>query len=300
MTPIIYNEKYSKIDFKGHIFPIESYRLLKEALLKEKIVQKDDFISSKPALISDILLVHNLDYVQKIKNGTLSLEEIKKLELPYTKELFKWTLLHTGGTILASEMALKKGLAIHLGGGFHHAFPDHGEGFCIFNDIAISVLKMRKKKLAQKTLVVDCDVHQGNGTAFVFNNDPLCFTFSIHSEFLYPLLKQKSDLDINLAPETDDKEYLFHLKKHLPLIIKNFQPNFIVYLAGADPYKEDCLGNLALSKEGLAQRDEFVIKEIRKKNIPLAIVLGGGYAFKITDLVEIRKKTIKIALNYLK
>ncbi len=268
-------------------------------LIKEKIIKKEEFVEPKEASNQDILLGHTKEYLEKIKKGKLSEKEIAILEIPYSKELVKFAFLNVGGTILAGKLALKNRVGIHIGGGFHHAFPDHGEGFCVFNDIAVCVKKLQKEKLIKKVLVIDCDLHQGNGTAFIFKDDKSVFTFSIHQEVLYPMTKPPSNIDIGLDVGASNKEYLMYLENNLPLIIKKFKPDFILYVAGADPYKEDQLGGLKLTLSGLKQRDEFVIGLAAGSKIPVCIVLAGGYAKKTTDTVKIHTNTIKVGLKYM-
>jgi acetoin utilization deacetylase AcuC-like enzyme len=199
-------------------------------------------------------------------------------------------------TIQACKEALKTGIGVHIGGGFHHAFPNHGEGFCILNDIAIGIRRCLKDKDIKKAMVIDCDLHQGNGTAVIFQNDPNVFTFSIHQEHNYPI-KEKSDLDIGLEDGVGDEEYVACLESRVPSLLKEFKPDLVLYLAGADPYKEDQLGGLALTIEGLRKRDELVIGEARKAKIPVATVFGGGYAREVKDTVTIHINTIKIGLS---
>lgn len=289
---LIYSDKYV-VNLKGHIFPVEKYRLIKEKLLKEKIVNLENFLVPKPASDEDVLLVHTEEYIRKLKTSSLSLNEIFTLELPFSSELVEASFLCAGGSILASQKALEEGLGINLGGGFHHAFPDHGEGFCVLNDISIAIKKLQKERKVIKILIIDCDLHQGNGTSFIFKNDPSVFTFSIHQENNYPYPKQTSDLDIGLSNNVSDKEYLFYLKKYIPCIIKNFKPGLIVYLAGADPYFQDQLGGLGLTKKGLQERDQLIISEAYNNKIPFFITLAGGYAKKLEDTVEIHFNTIK-------
>ncbi len=297
MGKFVYSPEYSKVDLGPHVFPTIKYRLIYKKLITYKLAKKSDFIDPGEASDEEILLVHTNDYLQKWKRGSLSPYDRAKLELPYSPQLFKSSLGAVAGTILASKMALGEGLGIHIGGGFHHAFPDHGEGFCVFNDIACAIRKLQKEKMVKKVLVIDCDLHQGNGTAFIFQGDRSVFTFSIHQEDLYPWPKEKSDLDIGLDLGTSDKEYLAELRQHIPPIIKKFRPDLIIYVAGADPYKEDRLGNLGLTIKGLEKRDNFVISQARNREISIAIVLAGGYSEKISDLVEIHTNTIKSALR---
>lgn len=299
-TKIVYSEKYY-VDIGAHVFPTAKYRLVKKRLESDKgLCSKIEFIEPGLASESDILLVHDKVYLDKLKNAKLSIKEMLTMELPYSKGLTTASILCCGGTILASKIALEGRVGIHLGGGFHHAFPDHGEGFCVLNDIAVAVKKIQmSKSKIQKVLIIDCDLHQGNGTAFIFRNDKDVFTFSIHQQNNYPFYKPKSDLDIGLADRTKDKIYLGHLEKNIPRIISDFKPDFIMYVAGADPYENDQIGNLGLTKEGLTRRDEFIFSQGRNYEVPIAVVLAGGYAYRQKDTVEIHFNTIKTGIEIL-
>lgn len=214
-------------------------------------------------------------------------------ELPLNREIRDFFLLATGGSILAAEEALNRGKAINLNGGFHHAFPDHAEGFCYLNDPAVAIRKLKAGKKIKRAAVIDCDLHQGNGTALIFRRDPDVFTYSIHQENLYPV-KQKSDLDVGLPDDAGDITYLDHLKLEVPAIYDRHQPELICYVAGADPFAGDQLGTLELTKEGLRRRDEIVIGEAASRGIPIFIVLAGGYAIKTEDVVDIHYQTAQV------
>ncbi len=295
MKQIIYSDKY-EVDIGSHVFPTKKYRLIKERLIKEKNLHQSNFIQPPLASDEELLLVHTREYIEKIKEGSLSISEMFTLELPYSPQLKEASLITVGGTILACRNALEFGVGIHLGGGFHHAFADHGEGFCVFNDIACGIRKLQKEHKVKKALIIDCDLHQGNGTADIFSNDEDVFTFSIHQQNIYPTVKPPSNLDIGLEEGTQDKQYLKALKDNIPKIIRFFNPEFILYVAGADPYEKDQLGSLLITKEGLKKRDEFIISLIRENNIPLSIVLAGGYAIDLNDTVDIHFTTISLAL----
>ena len=290
-----YSPKY-QIDIGPHVFPTVKYKLIHDRLIKDGFAKEEDFIDPGMASDEDILLVHTPEYVKKLKTGKFSIFEIYKMELPYKKEFREPSWICANATIQACKEALETGIGVHIGGGFHHAFPDHGEGFCIVNDIAVGIRRCLKDQDIKKAMVIDCDLHQGNGTAVIFQGDPNVFTFSIHQEHNYPI-KEESDLDVGLEDGVEDVEYLDQLKKHVPKIVKDFKPEFIIYLAGADPYKEDQLGGLALTIEGLKKRDELVIGEARKAKIPVAIVFGGGYARRVQDTVTIHSNTIITALG---
>ncbi len=289
----IYSDDYW-IDLGQHVFPVLKYRLVYEALLRSG-VRKENFILPQPAEDRDLLLVHTSKYLKKLKAGSLSDSEVLTLELPYSKELARFAWLFVGGTILTAEIALKDGVAVHLGGGFHHAFPDHGEGFCVFNDVAVALEKMKQEGRIERGMVVDCDLHQGNGTSFILSKKDYGFTFSIHQMDNYPSEKISSSVDVGLWSGDGDDKYLSSLHEHFPRLYQQFQPDIIFYLAGADPYKEDQLGNLNLTIEALEERDRIVIEEARKLHLPVAILFAGGYARRVEDTVSIHLNTIKVA-----
>lgn len=295
-TKLIYSEKY-RVDIGAHVFPTEKYALIKKILIKQGMFKEDDFLSPPMPDEKDVLSVHTEEYLNKLKKGQLSMMEILTMELPYSEELVEASLLCVGGTIQACKNAIENRLGIHIGGGFHHAFPDHGEGFCVLNDIACGIKYLQRTEKIVKALIVDCDLHQGNGTAYIFREDRSVFTFSIHQENNYPAIKPPSDLDIGLADGVSDEEYLEKLKENIPKIIDSFQPELVLFVAGADPYEKDQIGGLSLTMEGLKKRDELVIGWAKDANIPLCIVLAGGYAFEVNDTVTIHCNTIRTAIN---
>lgn len=297
--PVIYTEKYL-VDLGNHVFRTDKYRLLKERILKEGLCKYVDFIEPEYPSYEELYLVHRKEWVEKLKTGTLSLHELLRLEIPYSDELFEMAVLSVVGTIMACKLAIENKITYHIGGGFHHAYPDHGEGFCALNDIAVGIRVAQKEKLIERAMVVDCDLHQGNGTAKIFENDPSVFTFSIHQEDNYPIPKERSSLDIGLYSGDGDIEYLNLLKSHFPKLYKDFNPQLVVYLAGADPYEFDQLGGLKLTKEGLKERDRIVIEEAFNLSIPVAIVLGGGYAYDVNDTVDIHFNTFLQAFKIFK
>jgi len=294
---LVYSKDYA-VDIGSHVFPTSKYLKIKERLSKDSpFKSKIDYVTPKPARDEDILLVHDKNYLYRLKEDRLTREDILRLELPYSKDLVNASILCCGGTILASQIALEDGIGIHVGGGFHHAFPDHGEGFCVLNDIAVAIKCLEKNESIKKALVVDCDLHQGNGTAAIFRNDPGVFTFSIHQENNYPFFKPKSNLDIGLRDRASDKEYLGALYEHIPKLISRYKPDFMMYVAGADPYKNDQIGGLALTIEGLIARDEFIFKQAVNFDIPIGVVLAGGYAYLEEDTVKIHCNTINSGLR---
>ncbi|MFP4082366.1 MAG: histone deacetylase [Candidatus Aminicenantes bacterium] len=290
----IYSQDYWLVDLGNHVFPVEKYRIIYERLLHWG-AKKKSVVSPQPAKEEDLLLVHTPKYLRKLRTGNLSPSEILAMELPYSPDLMKFALLHVGGTILASRIALAEGLCVHIGGGFHHAFPDHGEGFCVVHDVAVAVEKMKKEGKMERAMVVDCDVHQGNGTAFIFSGKDYVYTFSLHQMDLYPAQKEPSSLDLGLWSGDGDDKYLSMLSSHIPRIYKEFKPDLIYYLAGSDPYKNDQLGGLNVSLDGLKKRDRMIIEGARELQIPVVILLAGGYAFDVRDSAAAHLNTIKIA-----
>jgi acetoin utilization deacetylase AcuC-like enzyme len=290
----VYSSSYWMLNTGNHIFPVRKYRILYERLLGLG-ARKESFLLPEPASDEDVLRVHTAKYLRKLKTGTLSTLEIQTLEIPFSPELVKFALLSTGGTALAASEALKDGIAVHLGGGFHHAFPDHGEGFCVLNDIAVAVAKLLAEGRIRKAMIVDCDLHQGNGTAAVFAGDSRVFTFSIHQMDIYPSEKVASSLDVGLWSGDGDEVYLAALREAFPRLYAEFRPDLVIYVAGADPYRGDQLGGLDMTIGSLRERDAIVIVEARKLKIPVAIVLAGGYASEVEDTVAIHLNTIKTA-----
>lgn len=291
---LVYNNIYWMIPLQSHVFSPKKYRLLFEQVVRLGI-KKNQLVLSRLATYEELRLVHTEKFLKKVSRGDLSPSEIQRLEIPFTPEIREFALLTVGGTVQAAEWALRTGIAVHLGGGFHHAFPDHGEGFCLLNDIAVAVEKLLREEKVAKAMIIDLDVHQGNGTAFIFAHRPEVFTFSLHQMDLYPAQKEKSTLDVGLWSGDGDAVYLQALKAHFPRIVDEFQPDILFYLAGADPFARDQLGGLKLTKNALQERDRLIVFETRRRQIPLVILLGGGYAFDVNDTVEIHLQTIKIA-----
>ena len=296
---LIYSDQYD-LNLGNHVFPSIKYRLIKEKLLRDQIAGPQDFIEPPAASDDDVALVHHREYIAKLQAGKLSYLEIMRLEIPYSPELVRAVWLAAGGAILAGRRALADGVGVNVGGGFHHAFPDHGEGFCVLNDFAIAIRRLQKDKAIARAMTVDCDVHHGNGTAAIFAGDNTVFTLSIHQLNNYPYPKPPSTLDINLRDGVEDAEYLQELEKGLDQALNEFQPDLIYYVAGADPYRDDQLGGLRLSIEGLEKRDRLVFEKARAKNIPVAVTLAGGYARRVEDTIEIHTNTIRVAKEFAK
>jgi acetoin utilization deacetylase AcuC-like enzyme len=290
----IYSQKY-EMDFGTHVFPTQKYRMVKEQLLALGWVKDEDIIEPPSPNIDDIRLVHTKEYIDDLLNLRWT-QRTMRSELPLTWQIIEGYFTACAGTVLTCQLALEDGICVHIGGGFHHAFPDHGEGFCYVNDIAVGIRKLQNENKIERAAVIDCDLHQGNGTARIFQEDKRVFTFSIHQEYLYPI-KEQSDWDIGLDDFAGDATYLAHLRYAVPKILTDHKPQLVIYVAGADPYKDDQLGTLQLTKEGLEERDHIVIDKCREEKIPLAIVLAGGYALKIEDTVAIHVNTCKVALG---
>jgi acetoin utilization deacetylase AcuC-like enzyme len=289
----LYYSPYYYADIgEGHVFPIRKFELVRDLLLKEGTLQADEIFEPEPARTEDLLLVHTEDYISRLVDGTLTPKEIRKLGLPWSKSLVRRSFHAISGTINAARHAIESGIASNLAGGTHHAYPDRGEGFCVLNDVAVAIRVLQREKLAERFLVVDCDVHQGNGTAFIFKDSPEVFTFSMHGAKNYPLFKESSSLDIELSDGTGDAEFLETLSEALPRIFMH-NPDIVFYLGGADPYEKDKLGRLKLTQAGLLQRDEIVLRFAREHHAPIVTTMSGGYALDINDTVEIHANTIR-------
>jgi len=291
---LIYHQRYD-LNLGAHVFPSQKFRLIYEMLLREDIATPEDFLRPSPACDDDLLRVHTADWVHKLKTGTLTASEVMKLEVPYSKELAEAVWLAAGGTILAGHSALRDGFGSNLSGGFHHAYPGHGEGFCAIHDVAVGIRKLQADGAVKKAMVVDTDVHHGNGTAAIFRNDPTVFTISIHQESNYPAHKPPSSIDLNMADRADDEEYLGVLIPAVKKALEEFRPDILFYVGGADPYCEDQLGGLSLTKDGLKRRDRGVFEEARRRKIPVATTLAGGYARRVEDTIRIHVNTILAA-----
>jgi acetoin utilization deacetylase AcuC-like enzyme len=317
---LIYSDQYY-LPIGQHVFPAEKYRRVQRQLIDSGVADPSDFLTPQLASDQDILLVHTPQYVKKLKTGTLSAMEELQMEIPYSAELVNAFWLAAGGSILAAEHALKDGVAINIGGGFHHAFPDHGEGFCMIHDVAVAIRRMQRDSRIRTAMTVDCDVHQGNGTAAIFAgtrtmSEPLpssgpavlgkkplmrgthageVFTISLHQENNYPPYKPPSSIDVDLPDGITDEDYLAWLDNALSSGLRQFSPDLICYIAGADPYREDQLGGLSLTLEGLKKRDELVFRVAREKQIPVMVTYAGGYAQRVEETVTIHCNTVLAA-----
>ena len=325
---LVYSDDYY-LPIGSHVFPAEKYKRIHDRLLASGIAEPSDFITPPPATDEDVLLVHAPQYIEKLKTGTLSQREQMELEVPFSPALVKAFWLAAGGSILAADCALADGVAISIGGGFHHAFPDHGEGFCMIHDVAIAIRRMQRDGKIRYAMTVDCDVHQGNGTAAIFAgtrtaSEPLpsvpiptlnrslstkipaktklhgshagdVFTISLHQENNYPAWKPPSSIDVNLPDKISDDDYLAWLDNALSSGLRRFEPEFLCYIAGADPYREDQLGGLRLTIDGLKKRDELVFRVAQARGIPVMVTLAGGYARNVEDTVTIHSNTVVAA-----
>ena len=312
---IVYSDRYA-VDLGAHVFPTAKYAGVQAALLERGLAAPGDFVAPPPASWDQLALAHTPDYLEKIRGGCLTQLEIAQLEIPASPTVVDWFRLMAGGTMLAAREALSAGgggqppggregdgaaagrewgVGVHLGGGFHHAFGNHGEGFCMINDLAVAIRALKQDRLVSRVAVVDCDVHQGNGTAMIFAADRAVFTFSIHQERNYPGYKPKSSLDIGLDDGAGDEEYLSALATALPVVFAS-RPEVVFFVAGADPYEADQLGGLSLTKEGMRRRDRMVFEAARTSSVPVVVTLAGGYAVRLADTVAIHVATVEEAL----
>lgn len=292
---IFYCDQYPLPLPPGHRFPIQKYVLLREAVLAAGLAPAEDLVVPEPASDEQILRAHDYDYLRRVKQGELTPNEIRRIGLPWSPELVARARCSVGGSIAACRAALRDGLAVSLAGGTHHAFRDHGQGFCVFNDSAIAARTMQADDRLRRAVIIDCDVHQGNGTAAILADDPSIFTFSIHGARNFPFHKERSDLDVELEDGTEDEEYLEALRGGLARALELAQADLAIYLAGADPYAGDQLGRLALTKAGLAERDRLVFSLCRGAGLPVATVMSGGYGRRIEDTVDIHLATVRVA-----
>jgi acetoin utilization deacetylase AcuC-like enzyme len=319
---LIYSDAYY-LPIGEHIFPAEKYRRIRHRLISSGVAESSDFLKPQPACDDDILLVHTPESVHKLKTGTLSPREEMEMELPYSRDLAEAFWLAAGGSILAARQALADKVSISIGGGFHHAFPDHGEGFCMIHDVAVAIRRLQRDQEIRTAMTVDCDVHQGNGTASIFSGKRPAsvpqpsvaglrqshsrpgrmrgghisdvFTISLHQHNNYPLWKPPSSLDVDLPDGLGDEDYLAWLDDALHIGLRQFKPDLLCYVAGADPYREDQLGGLNLTIHGLRKRDERVFQAARERHIPVMVTYAGGYAQKVEDTVTIHSNTVVAA-----
>lgn len=292
---LVYSNNYA-LDLGTHVFPGQKYRLVFEAMKKRGTVE--GFLHLEPSPASDDMVsrAHSPEYVDSLRSLKRN-HMTEYSEIPLTKAIVEAFFLAAGGTVLAAREALSRGAAANVGGGFHHAGESRAEGFCYINDIAVAIRQLQGEQLIKKAAVIDCDLHQGNGTALIFKDDPSVFTFSIHQEKNYPL-KAQSTWDIGLVDSTGDEEYLRKLGHAVPKILDSFAPDLVIYQAGADPYQDDQLGGLSITKNGLEQRDRIVYAHCRHRKIPWAVTLGGGYARDVQDTVEIHRRSIEAIHDY--
>jgi len=295
-TPAVIWSPTYEVDLGAHVFVTAKYRLARERLLANGTLAEDDFVAPITATRDELAGAHSDEFLSKVETDSLSFGERTRLEVPLTGELREAMALSCGGTLLASRSALEHGVAVHLGGGFHHAYVGHGEGFCLYNDTAVAVRALQAEGVVERVAVVDLDVHHGNGTAAIFADDDEVFTFSMHQQSNYPFTKPPSNLDVALQDGTEDGEYLGLLETALADVFGEFTPELIVYLAGADPYQHDQLGGLSLTLEGLRRRDRMVLEHAMERSIPIAVLMAGGYAHQLEDTVSIHVATVEEAL----
>jgi acetoin utilization deacetylase AcuC-like enzyme len=293
-----YHPSYQVALPAGHPFPITKYSLLKERLQSEGVIAAGDILEPEPLDVPILRLVHTHEYLAKLETSALSAAEQRRLGLPWSEALWQRSRLASAGTLLAARAALDQGLAGNLAGGTHHAFADHGEGFCVLNDVAIAIRKLQAERAVERAAVIDLDVHQGNGTAAIFENDAEVFTFSMHGERNYPLAKMRSNLDVPLKDGMGDAEYLDVLQRHLPTVLDIASADIVFYLAGVDVAAQDRYGKLALTEEGICSRDRYVIETVRSGGVPLVIVLAGGYAPTRARTAELHAHAFREATAY--
>lgn len=298
-TAFVYHDGYD-LQFGDHVFPSVKYKMLRDRLIAEQFLTAADFHQPESATDEDLMLAHTPEWVKKLKTGTISYAEIMKLEIPYSQAVVKAFWLAAGGTILAARLALRHGVGFNIGGGFHHAFPNYGEGFCAIHDVAVAIRRLQQDGVIERAMVVDCDVHHGNGTAAIFAGDRSVFTMSIHQFNNYPDIKPPSTIDIHLDDGTGDSDYLRRLSEAVGLAVPGFKPQLLFYVAGADPYAQDQLGGLNLTFDGLRERDRLVIETSLRSRVPVVVTLAGGYAIDVNDTITIHRNTAEMAECVLK
>jgi acetoin utilization deacetylase AcuC-like enzyme len=292
---IVFSKAYTA-RVPGHVFRADKFEAALRLLIKEGVVTREEVLTPAAPARADLLLAHTPGWVRKNLDFSFSPKDSSDAEMPITRQVVRAHLMNAGGTMAAAELALKNGVGINCGGGSHHARRERGAGFCLLNDIALVVKKLLKERRVKRALVIDLDAHQGDGTAAILKGDRRAFTFSMHNQEIYPERKEKSSMDIGLKPGTGDRTYLALLRAELPRVLDRFKPDFAVYVAGADVYRGDLLGGFRLTMGGIKKRDAFVLAECRRRGIPVALTLSGGYAKKFTDTVRIHANTMKAAL----
>ena len=298
MIKIAYSAVYKYQLPEGHRFPMDKYHLLPEQLLYEGVAQDENFFEPEKLDDSDILLTHTESYLNKLNQLNLSRKEVREIGFPVTDALIERGKIIAGGTYQCALHALSDGAALNIAGGTHHSFAHRGEGFCVFNDFAIAANLLLERKLVKRIVIVDLDVHQGNGTASIFSNNEKVFTFSMHGAKNYPLRKEQSDLDISLPDGITGKPYLAKLQKYLPNIIDQQKPDIVFYLSGVDVLETDKLGRMALTKSECRERDDFVFSLLKEKSLPVAVSMGGGYSVRIADIVDAHANTFRSAIEH--
>lgn len=293
---VVWSPTY-EVDIGPHVFPTAKYRMVRDRLLADGTIAEGDGVEAAPVADEILARVHTPEYLAKIREDRFTSRERIVLEVPFSPALARAGRVCCGGTLLTARLALRDGIGVHLGGGFHHAFPGHGEGFCLLNDVAVATIALLDRGLVERVMVVDLDVHHGNGTAAIFASEPRVFTLSFHQEHNYPAVKPPSDLDVGLADRTSGTTYLAELRARLPVVVERFRPQLAFYLAGADPYREDQLGGLCLSQEALRERDAFVLDTLRAADAAVAVTLAGGYAVREADTVRIHAATVEEAIR---
>lgn len=278
----------------AHQFPMTKYRLLREHLLNSGVVASEEMQLPPAATDTQLMRVHCPHYIQRIQEGTLSRDELRRIGFPWSPQMIERSRRSTGATIAASYHALLHRFSANLAGGTHHAFYDAGQGYCLFNDAVVAARELQASGRVRQVAIIDCDVHQGNGTAALVENDPSIFSFSIHCQRNFPLQKQKSDLDIGVERGITDEPYLQQLSVGLNMLFERFSPDLIIYLAGADPFENDRLGRLKLTLQGLRQRDELVFQQAASRQLPIAVAMAGGYSPRVEEIVEIHAQTIRV------
>jgi acetoin utilization deacetylase AcuC-like enzyme len=297
---IFYTDSFAIPLPQDHSFPIGKYALLRKRIENSSLFSAQDLCIPRAATDTEICRSHDRDYLQRFQQGQVTAREIRRIGLPWSAELVERARRSAGATVEACFAALDDGIAVHLGGGTHHAFRNQGQAYCIFNDSAIAVRALQAETPIERVMILDCDVHQGNGTAALLQKDPHVFTFSIHGKNNFPFRKEKSDLDIALDDEADDRVYLDALAKGVRASLKQARADAVIYLAGADPFADDRFGRLNISKDGLAERDRLVFQYCRDAGLPVAVTMAGGYAPNIEDTVDIHFQTVCIAAQFQK